>query len=189
MGSDARGRWNRRHATGSIGSPSRFLTSLAPLLPGTGTAIDVAGGTGRNALWLAERGLDATLVDISEVGLATALTEASNRGLKLTTLRADLESEPFPAGVWDVVACFHYLHRPLFPAMAEAVALDGVLLCEIATVRNLERHERPPRRFLLDEGELGGLVTGLEQVLWEEGWTSTGRHTARLIARRSLSEG
>jgi hypothetical protein len=51
-------------------------------------------------------------------------------------------------------------------------------------VRNLERHSRPPREFLLDEGEARRLVQGWEVVHAEEGWLTEGRHEALIIARR-----
>ena len=33
---------------------------------------------------------------------------------------SDDEASPLPAGPWDVIACFHFLHRPLFRAFVEA---------------------------------------------------------------------
>ena len=72
----------------------------------------------------------------------------------------------------------------LYGAWWELLAPRGCLVVEHPTVRNLERHARPPAAFLLDEGELPMLVDGLEIVTYEEGWTGTGRHEARLLARR-----
>jgi hypothetical protein len=51
------------------------------------------------------------------------------------------------------------------------------------TLRNLERHARPGRPYLLVEGELPTLVQGLEVLQYEEGWLEEGRHEARLVAR------
>jgi tellurite methyltransferase len=51
------------------------------------------------------------------------------------------------------------------------------------TVTNLERHPKPPRSFLLESGELAGLVTGLEVLELEESWSDDGFHEARLVAR------
>ena len=52
------------------------------------------------------------------------------------------------------------------------------------TRSNLRRHTRPGPRHLLGDGELPGLVRGLEVLRYEEGWTEQGRHEARLVARR-----
>jgi 2-polyprenyl-3-methyl-5-hydroxy-6-metoxy-1,4-benzoquinol methylase len=181
-----RERWNRRYAEGfGNNGPDPFLTSLDSLLPGSGTALDVAGGAGRNALWLAERGLDVTLADVSDVAVARAQERAAGAGLALQTIVTDLTGDPLPPGPWDLIVCIHYLHRELFPAMAAALAPAGLLVCSIATVRNRERHERPRPPFVLEEGELPGLVEGLEVVACEEGWFDD-HHDARLVARRPV---
>ena len=64
--SDAdRTKWNDRYSRRAtrlpLDEPAEFLVSLVDQLPATGRALDVAGGTGRNAIWLAQRGLDVTL--------------------------------------------------------------------------------------------------------------------------------
>jgi hypothetical protein len=65
-----------------------------------------------------------------------------------------------------------------------------VLLIAQPTVRNLERHDRPPRSWLLDEGQLGAVVAGLEHlevVELSEGWTDEDRHEARAVLRRPVT--
>jgi tellurite methyltransferase len=37
---------------------------------------------------------------------------------------------------------------------------------------------------VLEDGELPRLISGLETVRYEEGWLESGRHEARLVARR-----
>ncbi|HDH26199.1 MAG TPA: class I SAM-dependent methyltransferase [Actinobacteria bacterium] len=181
--SDDRERWNRRYAEGWPMEPSPFLESIADLLPRSGRALDVAGGNGRNALWLADRGLSVTVVDVSDAALTIAADAARARGLTLDLINADLQRDALPVGPWDLILCFHYLQKGLFPKMIEALAPGGVLVCAIATVRNLERHPRPPREHVLDEGELPGLVEGLAVVRYEEAWFDD-HHEARLVATR-----
>ena len=60
------------------------LLDVAEQLPMKGRALDVAGGTGRHARWLAQRGLRVTLCDISPVALAAARGSA-------TAARLDVE--------------------------------------------------------------------------------------------------
>ena len=117
------------------------------------------------------------------VGLAVAKERAAEAGLALRTVPVDLRAEPLPPGPWNVITCFGYLQRELFPAFAEALAPGGVLVYGTATVQNLERHARPPRRFLLEEGELPALVGSLEVIRYEEGWRD-GSAIARILARR-----
>ena len=184
--SDAdRTKWNARYAArGSLDEASVLLLGIADQLPRSGRALDVAGGGGRHALWLAKRGLDVTLVDISTAGLALARERADAQGASIATVQADLEVDPLPAGPWDLILSFHYLHRPLFEQFAGLLAPGGLLVFAQPTVRNLERHEKPPRPFLLPEGELATLAAGLEIVECSEAWRDNDRHEALLIARK-----
>ena len=186
MSAEDRAKWDARYreARPCTAEPSPFLRSLEEVLPRKGRALDVAGGDGRNALWLARRGLAVTVADVSGVGLERARDRASAEGLALDTVCVDLESEPLPAGPWDLVVSILYLQRSLFAAFAEVLAPSGLLVFLQPTVTNLERHPKPPRPFLLENGELARLVQGLEVVSLTEGWTEDGHHEARLLARR-----
>jgi SAM-dependent methyltransferase len=183
-----RERWNARYRDEeAVADPSPFLSTLDSLLPRRGRALDVAGGSGRNALWLAARGFDVTLADVADVALERASREARDRGLALATLRIDLESSPLPRGPWDLVLCTYFLHRPLFAAFAAELAPGGWLIVAHATRSNLLRHSRPGPAHVLEDGELPALVRGLEVVSYEEGWLESGRHEARVVARKPLA--
>jgi len=182
-----RDRWNARHAEkGERPAPSPFLESLDGLLPRSGRAIDLAGGAGRHALWLARRGLEVTLADVSDLALARAAAAARAEGLSLRTLEVDLLASPPPPGPWGMVLCTYFLHRPLFDAFAGLLGPGGLLVFAHATRTNLERYPRPGPDHLLADGELPSLVAGrgLEVLHLSEGWTESGRHEARLVARR-----
>lgn len=183
MSEDPRSHWNRRYREGWPTEPSEFVLSLDSVLPRSGRALDVAGGNGRNAVWLVRRGLDVTVVDVSDEALRRAARAAQEAGVTLHLVHADTEEEPLPEGPWNVILCSHYLQRSLFPQMVAGLGSGGLLVCAIATVRNLERHSRPPRAYVLDEGELPTLVDGLTIVQYEEGWFGD-HHEARLVARR-----
>jgi SAM-dependent methyltransferase len=80
-------------------APNRFVEAhLADLTPGT--AIDLAAGEGRNAVWLARRGWHVTAVDFSPVGLEKARRLAQEHGVegRVRTMLADaltyVPSEP-----------------------------------------------------------------------------------------------
>jgi SAM-dependent methyltransferase len=185
MAEGDRERWNARYAEeGEPPAPSAFLVSLDALLPTRGRALDVAGGSGRNALWLARRGLDVTLADVSDVGLEKAARAAAAAGVALATVRVDLEADPPPAGPWDLVVCTYFLHRPLLAAIPAVLAPGGLLVVAHATRTNLTRHPRPGPGHVLDDGELPRLIRGLAVLSSEEGWLESGRHEARILARR-----
>jgi 2-polyprenyl-3-methyl-5-hydroxy-6-metoxy-1,4-benzoquinol methylase len=73
MAIDEKTSWNKRYSEGSHSSlepDPLLLRAYEEFLPShaAGTALDVAGGVGRHALWLAERGWKVKLLDVSEVG-------------------------------------------------------------------------------------------------------------------------
>jgi tellurite methyltransferase len=183
-------KWDERyrHPPDRPAEPSPLLVSFEGLLPPKGRALDVAGGLGRNALWLARRGLDVTLADISGVALASAGASAAASGVPLRTLAIDFDGDPFPPGPWDVIVCAYFLWRPLFEVAPRALAPGGLLIVAHPTLSNLLRHDRPPTPFLLEDGEMSGLVRGLDVLHYEEGWTPEGRHEANLVARAARAE-
>lgn len=188
MAEGDRDRWNARYAEQpERAPPSPFVAALDGLLPRRGRALDVAGGSGRNALWLARRGLDVTLADVSDVALGQAAQAAAAEGLRLSTLEIDLEGAPLPPGPWDLLLCTYFLHRPLLAAAPAVLAPGGLLVVAHATRTNLTRHPRPGPDHLLEDGELPRLVSGLEVLQAEEGWLEGGRHEARLVARRAAA--
>lgn len=185
MSEEDRQRWNARYREQARAlEPSGFLRSIADQLPRVGRALDVAGGPGHDALWLARRGLDVTLVDISDVALAHAASAAREAGLPLRQERVDVEGEPLPSGPYALVVCLNFLWRPLFAAFPEVLAPGGLLVFAQPTRSNLQRNPHPSARFLLEDGELPRLLRGLEIISYTEGWTDEGRHEARLLAVR-----
>ena len=188
MSQEDRQKWDAKHALAGDGpgEPSRLLTSLQEVLPRTGRALDIAGGRGRHAIWLAQRGLEVTIADISRLGLDLAQRGAAEAGVSIHTQCIDLDSEPLPVGPWDVILSVCFLWRPLFAEIPKVLAPDGWLVVIQPTLRNLERHDKPPAQFLLQENELPSLIQGLEVVRYEEGWLADGRHDAFLVARRLI---
>ena len=165
--------------------PSAVLRALAPLLPKGGRALDVAGGAGRNAIWLAQQGLDVTIADVSPRGLEIAVDRAREAGVSIAPLSTDLEDAPFPAGPWDLILSVCYLWRPLYSIYPLVLSRGGSLVVIQPTMKNLERHAKPPAGFLLNDGELPGLLSGLDIVHYQEGWLADGRHDAEVVARRA----
>ncbi len=186
MAEEDRKKWDERYARGEhvAGQAPGWLRELDTELPNEGAALDVAAGAGRIAVWMARRGLAVTAVDISPVGLALARETARDEGVRIETAVSDLEREPLPEGPFALIACFHYRQRELFPAIVERLVPGGVVLAELSTVRNLERHPTPSRRWLAEPNELLRDLGLLEVLYYREGWLG-GMHRARLVARKT----
>ena len=186
MAGGDRARWDARYRDRGPehgADPSPILVALDDLLPRRGCALDVAGGAGRNACWLARRGLDVTIADVSPVALELARAAAAAAGVTLRLVETDLETDPLPDGPYGLIVSIDFLCRALFAAFPAALVPGGLLVYSQATRANLERHPHPGARFLLDGGELRSLVGGLEVLSYAERWFGD-RHEARVVARK-----
>ena len=149
------------------GNPNAALVAeVSGLTPGT--ALDAGAGEGGDAFWLADRGWQVTAADISSVAIERAAKRASERGLAITWLHANLAKVPAP-GTYDLVTT-HYLHVPkseqqsLFRHLAAAVAPGGTLLVVGHDLSDMARMPRP------DLVEFGWMAQEVAAALGE-GWT------------------
>jgi tellurite methyltransferase len=193
---DERAVWNKRYAEGSHTSLEaeallvqvydEYLASRPP-----GTALDVAGGAGRHALWLAQRGWRVKLVDISERAIALARENLRNAvSARLETLveteLADLNSIQILGQAndkYDLVLVFFFLQRELFPALAAALKPGGLLIYKTYTTEQLRLSGGPrDSRFLLQPGELQSAFPSLQLLHYRE--SVMNKATAELVARK-----
>jgi SAM-dependent methyltransferase len=167
--------------------PARWLVDHASMLPARGDALDVACGSGRNALWLAARGLHTVAVDRNRSAIANLRDAALRLHLPLHAEVVDLEAEerPLPVSAFDLVLVVHYLHRPLFPALKAALRPGGVLVYETFTRAQALRGKPTNPAFLLEPGELRALVAPLDVLDFREG-DYDGKMLASVIAARPL---
>jgi SAM-dependent methyltransferase len=160
-------------AQGEGDAASTWVTRFSTLVVPGGSVLDVACGHGRHCRLLAARGFRVTGVDRDAAALATLAGVPD-----VTTLAADLETAPWPlpGARFDAVVVTRYLHRPLFPALLDALAPDGVFLYETFAAGN-EAFGKPSNPdFLLAPGELLSVIGARLTVLaFEQGITTDGR--------------
>jgi 2-polyprenyl-3-methyl-5-hydroxy-6-metoxy-1,4-benzoquinol methylase len=183
-----REKWDARYADEAYvygEEPLPLLVEFAHLLPAAGHALDIACGEGRNAVFVAGRGLDTLALDISAEGLRKAQRLAARRGVSIRVSLTDLERHPLPDGPFDVVVCAHYKQRALCAPITAALAPGGVLFVELHTVQNLLYHARPSRPFLVEPNELLSWFPALRLVHYQELVQQPSKHAvAQLIARK-----
>ena len=188
-------KWEARYAGRDADGPGPvdpFLREIESEFPKSGRALDLAGGSGRHALLLAQRGLDVTLVDVSPRGLALAEAAAVAAGRSISTVALDLDDAPLPDGPFELVLCSWYRISPrLWDEIFRVLAPDGRLACVHPTPTHLERHAHPGRRFVIEVAELEAQLSrvGLEILRLDAGWDANGNHTARLWARKTALRG
>jgi SAM-dependent methyltransferase len=167
--------WDDRYAASDLvwsAEPNSFVVSLtADLVPGT--AVDIAAGEGRNALWLAEQGWQVTAVDFSSVAVERG--RARPGGDRIDWQVADITSYD-PQDLFDLVLiCYLHLPRQLMRRVldhaASWVAPGGRLVVIGHAVRNLHEGVGGPGEVdrlqdeeLLAEAAQALVVERLEEV-------------------------
>lgn len=150
-----------------LSAPSAWVARWARLLRPGARVLDLACGSGRHAAWLAARGHAVLAVDRDADAIAGLPAGVSGRV-------ADLEQGAWPlAGEapFDAIVVTNYLHRPLWPDLAAALAPGGVWIYETFAAGN-ETVGKPSRPdFLLRPGELLEVARqhGLRVVAYEDG--------------------
>ncbi len=160
----------------TVEGPAAWVQRWAALVPERGRVLDVACGHGRHARFFAARGHAVDAVDRNAAAL-DGLANLANLA-NIRPLCADIEAGawPYRPHTYSCVVVTNYLHRPLFPALLDALAPGGVLIYETFALGN-ERFGRPSNPdFLLKPGELLELVRGrLRVVAYEDLMVETPR--------------
>jgi 2-polyprenyl-3-methyl-5-hydroxy-6-metoxy-1,4-benzoquinol methylase len=177
-----RQRWDEKHRTaGSPASPSSFLVSCAGELP-RGRCLDLAAGRGANSLFMADRGYQVDTIDWSFEGLRQARAAAQARSLRLNWIVADLTHYPLPSERYDVLLCFRFLERGLWPEMVHALRPGGGLVFETFTQEHRKSRPDFPDEFCLAPGELRTAFPTMKIAAYRE---VRGEETASVLAFRS----
>jgi len=191
MAIDEKSMWNRKYSEGSHSSlqPDPFLVAaceefLSAASPGL--ALDIAGGVGRHAIWLAQRGWRVKLLDISEAGARQARENAKQTGTasSIATEVRDLNSEQdLGREQYDLVVIFFFLQRELFPALAAAIKPGGLLIYKTYTSEQKNFAGGPSHpMFLLQPNELLHAFPSLRVLHYHE--TLVDKGVAELVGRK-----
>lgn len=177
--------WDNKYRQGlpSLTMPDPFFVSaysefVAQRFPVPGDALDIAGGLGRHALWLARRAWRVSVVDVSEVALAKLARKAARQALDVRLVAGDAASFEFEPQRYDLLVLFYHFDRTLCPKLVQALRPGGLIVTKLAlewTTRSSTRRapDSPPTR-----GELPTLLSGV-QVL---------HHAERPVGHRGVVE-
>lgn len=149
-------KWNRKYQTAEYTSgrePCEWLKINSELLAGKGKALDLACGEGRNAVYAASLGYDVLGLDVSEIGLQKARKLAGKKNLHINTLVTDLDDFEFEENAFDLVLCFYFLDRKLFPGIRKTLKPGGLVVYETFTLDHL-KYTGFKREWVLEYNEL-----------------------------------
>ncbi|WP_435075235.1 class I SAM-dependent methyltransferase [Halorubrum sp. HHNYT27] len=186
--------WDERFASGDYPrepEPSPVLRAYEASIP-DGRALDVAAGTGRNAVFLAEAGYSVDALDASREGLRVTVERAEEMGIgdRVEPILGDVSTYGFPSEAYELITMsfFHTLDR--FSDLTEALVPGGYLFVE-GHLRSAAPTPSGPSddRYRFAANELLRAGLGLTVLYYdettEERPNDRRRATARLLARRS----
>ena len=166
--------WDTRYEEEELvwsAEPNMFLPPIVEGLD-VGSALDLACGEGRNAIWLARQGWDVTGVDFSPVGIEKAREVSGNA--QVDWVVADVTAFA-PDEKFDVVMIF-YVHvaqpdmERLFSRAIAALAPGGTLIGVGHALDNLTNGVGGPQspEILWTEDRIAPLVGDLDIVTLAE---------------------
>ena len=174
MAQKDRAKWDAKYGkaefiTGT--QPCKWLTYNTELLSGKGRALDLTMGEGRNAVYLSAIGYDVLGVDISTVGANKAKSLARKKNVNISIEIADLDHYQLTKNEFDLVVCFNFLDRNLFPEIQGALKAGGLLFYETFNFNYL-KYSDFKKEWVLTRGELLTAFANFQILRYQE--TDTG---------------
>ena len=163
--------WDLKYEQGlpSLTQPDPFFLSsfqqfVDVRFPDGGTALDLAGGLGRHALWLARRRWQVSVVDISEVAIRLLRLRALQLDLALDLFVLDAAEYPFQPAGFDLIVLFYHLNRSLCQRIVSALKPGGVLICKSSAAWTSNGSPAPSDASPLVRNEILSLFPGLRTM-------------------------
>jgi len=164
--------------------PARFLAENLEILP-RGRALDVAMGSGRNAIYLARMGFEVEGIDISSEAVNAALERARSVGISIKARVADLEGDyMIEKDAYCVILCFNYLQRSLIPQIKEGLRVGGMVVYETFIVDQARFGKPKNPDYLLKHNELLEIFRDFRCLRYREGLIAEERAVASIIAEK-----
>lgn len=161
-------KWNNIYKGNTISFPADVLIENSFLLPKQGCVLDLACGLGENALFLAERKLDAHAWDVSSVALNRLQQKAKDKQLKVALKQVLIEPKTLPENTFDVIVLSRFLDRSLSNAIMSGLKMDGLLFYQTYVREKITESGPKNPDFLLARNELLQLFSPLKVVLYKE---------------------
>lgn len=145
--------------------PPPLFAEVVDLFPLSGSALELACGRGRGAVWLASRGMSYLGVDVSPIALDLAIDLAARSGLTRQCRFEvfDLDRGLPPGDAVDLVMSYLFFDRRLVRPMIDRVKAGGMLA--IATLSEVGAE---PGEFRAKPGELASRFDTLDVMAGQE---------------------
>lgn len=171
----------------TLWAPPPFLERWVHLLPppAAGPVLDLACGSGRAGVWLAQRGWRVTGIDHQPEALSMAGQLAASSGVRLHLRAADLRRpDSLPAGPWSAVLLFRYLDRALLRRLPGHLSPGAVVM--LRTFRDAPGYvgnPQPRHRLRPSEAAAVWRQESARVLVHEEGFDPDGRPAAGSVVQ------
>ena len=134
---------------------SEVVTEYASMGEGL-AALDLACGSGRNTLYLAEEGFRVDAVDVAAIALDTVRKDALQRGVSeyVSPLLEDLDNFTPKSDFYDVIVMSNFLDRELIERTKVSLKMCGRYILETYMVDDSNEKKDSKVSNLLNVGEL-----------------------------------
>ena len=194
--------WDERYAATDYfygTEPNDFVRERCGAIPTGGDVLCLGEGEGRNAVFLAQQGYRVVALDQSAIGLRKAQQLATERGVRIGTVVANLDGYRMEPARWDgIVSIWCHLPSALRAAVhaqvVDGLKVGGVFLLEAYTPEQLKHGTGGPKDVALLptlvelRRELAGLEFGqaveLERVIHEGQGHDGLSAVVQIVARR-----
>jgi SAM-dependent methyltransferase len=167
--------WNLKYEQGlpSLEKPDPFFLSafnqfVAEQFPNGGTVLDLAGGIGRHALWLAKKDWKVTVVDISEVAIQKLDEKARQLDLVLNLFALDASKYPFETACFDLIVMFYHFDRDICRRVVSALKPGGFLICKSSLSWGTDAGTDPTSTKPLAKSEILSMFPELRSIYHQE---------------------
>ncbi len=188
-------RWNRKYENIPGNAPQPVdahgeaeLAAQEHFLNNCGTALELASGRGRNALYIASLGYDVIAADCALNGLRSCQATARSAALPVYPMACDLETYRFPHNSFDLVSVVRFLHRPLFAEITSWLRPGGLLFYKTFSTGFLSINPRFNPDYLVRPGELIHAFRHLQLLASDRDYRDTAENpetgTSFILARQ-----
>lgn len=170
-------KWNKKYNKKQYieENPSRILEKFYSVAK-IGNALDIACGTGRNAIFLANKGFSVDAIDISDV----AIKILKEKNPHINTVVADLDEYKLEENKYDLIVNVNFLNRNLIPSIKEALKIGGIIIFETFVISQ----KRTNKFYYLRPNELLRLFLDFHIIFYEEKDILEEERKAYLVAKK-----
>jgi len=165
--------WNKVYREKDINAatPAEVLLQNSHLLPEKGQALDYASGLAGNGFYLASKGLDVSVWDLSEIAIEKANAKARHEGIKLQGDVKDLENITLAKEdhkQFDIIVVSYFLHRQSLRNLYHYLKKGGLLFYQTFSGPQLNGTGPSRDAFRLHRGELLNVYSDMQLLYYRE---------------------